>query len=82
MSRSPVSRLLEEPLSLGANALWNSRPNVGGHDMAQFDAICETGHPIWGGPLRDTYQEAKDDASVHDAEIHGGVETAIVNTHP
>jgi hypothetical protein len=41
-------------------------------------ASCETGHAIWSGPDRDTYQKAAVDAAAHDTGVHGGVGTAVV----
>lgn len=41
-------------------------------------AACETGHPFWSGPERQTYKDAKKDATDHDTATHGGDETAVV----
>jgi hypothetical protein len=49
---------------------------------SQWYAACETGHPFWAGPDRDTYKEAHKDATDHDTAQHGGVETAVVLNTP
>ncbi len=40
-------------------------------------AACETGHPFWAGEDRESQGKAARDATEHDKERHGGVETAV-----
>lgn len=39
---------------------------------------CQTGHAIWNGPYRSTFQAAAADAAAHDQGQHGGAGTAVV----
>jgi hypothetical protein len=47
-------------------------------DAGVWWAACESGHEIWDGPDRDSYDRAKDDAKQHDNDVHSGVETPVV----
>jgi hypothetical protein len=47
-------------------------------DTADWWAACESGHEFWSGPDRDSYEDAKHDATRHDDDVHSGIETAVV----
>jgi hypothetical protein len=47
-------------------------------DTVIWWAACESGHELWSGPDRESYDKAKYDAKQHDDDSHSGMETAVV----
>lgn len=63
-------------LVLGALGAIDNQPPIA--STKTFQAVCETDHPFWSGPERDTYREAQADADAHNNNVHGGNQYAFV----